>query len=313
MKVLVTGGSGFIGRYLVRELLGHGYEVRVLTRRESMGIESVEVSHGDITDMDTILPALEGIDAVFHNAAYATDWGKKEEIYRTNVKGTKNVAEACSTAGVDRMVFTSSAGIYGFPNSSKEITEESPKKPLNTYHKSKLDAEIELEKFGDMNISVVRPPLVLGAGAKASEITISRIEQGRMAYIGEGNNFISIAHPADVSRCLRLALERGSDGGKYNVVSFICTIRELFGEIAARLGVEAPGRHVPYPIAYAIAFFSELFSKNEPSLTRFRVKSLGTTRSISCEKAEKELGYEPEFDMPSTVDDMVSWYRRLHV
>jgi len=62
-------------------------------------------------------------------------------------------------------------------------------------------------------------------------------------------------------------------------------------------------------VAYTAAFFSEMFSRNEPSLTRFRVKSLGTTRSISCEKAVRELGYEPEFDMPATVEDMVSWYK----
>jgi len=307
MKVLVTGGSGFIGRHLVNELLEHGYEVRVLTRNTSAIIEGVEIAHGDITDVDTILPALEGVDAVFHNAAYATDWGKKKEIYRTNVGGTENVAEACRTAGVDRMVFTGSAGIYGFPNSSEEITEESPKKPLNIYHRSKLDAEIALGEFDDMNISTVRPPLVLGAGAKAAEIILSKIEQNKMAYIGSGSNSISIAHPADVGRCLRLALERG--GGTYNVVSFICTIRELFEEIAARLGVEPPQKHVPYSVAYTAAFFSEMFSRNEPSLTRFRVKSLGTTRSIRCEKAMKELGYEPEFDMPATVEDMVSWYK----
>jgi len=307
MKVLVTGGSGFIGRYLVRELLGHGYEVRVLTRNPSAVIEGAEVSHGDITDVNTILPALEGIDAVFHNAAYATDWGKKDEIYKANVEGTKNVAGACMTAGVDRMVFTSSAGIYGFPNSDREITEESHMKPLNTYHKSKLDAETALEKFDGLRVSAVRPPLVLGAGAKAAEIILSRIEQKNMTYIGSGSNKISIAHPADVGRCLRLALEAKRDGA-YNVVSFVCTIRELFEEIAASMGAEPPRKHVPYPVAYIAAFFSEMFSKSEPSLTRFRVKSLGTTRSISCEKAVKELGYKPEFDMPATVEDMVSWY-----
>ncbi len=307
MKVLVTGGSGFIGRHIVNELLGHGYEVRVLTRNPSAVIKGAEIAHGDITDVKTIIPALEGVEAVFHNAAYATDWGKKEEIYNTNVEGTRNVARACEEKGVHRMVFTSSAGIYGFPDTSEKITEESPKKPLNTYHKSKLDAEISLKKFEDMEISVIRPPLVLGAGAKASMLILSKIEQGKMAYIGSGENLISIAHPADVARCLRLALEK--DGGTYNVVSFVCTIKELFEEIAKELKVKAPQKHVPYSLAYAASLFSEAFSRKEPSLTRFRVKSLGTTRNISHEKAVKELGYKPKYDLKSTVHDMVSWYK----
>jgi len=97
-------------------------------------------------------------------------------------------------------------------------------------------------------------------------------------------------------------------GSTYNVVSFISPVRDIFEEIARKLGVKPPEKHVSYAIAYAVAFFSEMFSRKEPSLTRFRVKSFGTSRRISCEKAKKELGYEPEFDLKMTVGDMISWY-----
>ena len=89
MKVLVTGGTGFIGRYLVDELIENGYDVRILTRRQFKS--KFEMVKGDITKPETILNALDGIDAVFHNAAYAMDWGKKNIFYKVNVEGTRNL------------------------------------------------------------------------------------------------------------------------------------------------------------------------------------------------------------------------------
>ncbi len=309
MRVLITGGSGFIGSHLVKELVGHGYEIKILTRQSSLEDSGISIARGDITRPETLLSALEGVDAVFHNAAYAADWGKRKEIYSINVEGTVNVAKACRKKGIERMVFTSSAGVYGFPGTLEEITEDSPKKPLNVYQKSKLDAEAALRKFGDMHISIIRPSLVLGGGAKAAEVMLSKIEQGKMAYIGSGNSRISIAHPEDVAMCLRLALEKDKEGGVYNVLSFISPVKQLFEEIARQLGVEAPKKRVTYSIAYIAAYLEELFAGKEPSLTRFRVKSFGTTRNISYEKAGRALGYEPKFDLQSTVRDMVSWYK----
>jgi len=266
MKVLVTGASGFIGRYIVKDLLNHGYEVRAFVRKK-VEIEGAEIFIGDITKRETIEEALSSIDAVFHNAAYASDYGKKEDFYRVNIEGTKNVANACMKKEIKKMVYTSSAGIYGFPNTNEWITEESPKKPINVYQKTKLLSEDLLQKY-DMPLTIIRPPLVLGAGGKASFLLLSKIEKGKLSYIGSGDNYITIAHAADVAQCLRLAVEKGKDKEAYNVVK-------------------------------------------EPSLTKFRVKSFGTTRRISCEKAKKELGFKAMYDLKATVEDMVRWYKNL--
>lgn len=309
MKVLVTGASGFIGRYLLNELMEHGYEVRALTRR-AIKVEGVEVMKGDITKLSTLQKAFHGIDAVFHNAAYAADYGDRRKFFEVNVEGTRNVAEMCKKNGVGRIIYTSSAGVYGFPNTNEWITEDSPKKPINAYQRSKLEAENVLNEYEDIHISVVRPPLVLGAGAKAAFMLLSKMEEQKMAYIGDGKNYITIAHPKDVALCLRLALEKDEEGDIFNVVSFVCRIEELYKEIANELGVEEPKKHMPYFLAYFFAFLSETFAK-EPSLTRFRVKSFGTTRRISCEKAKKKLGYKPGYDLKATVRDMVEWYKGI--
>lgn len=310
MRVLVTGASGFIGRYLVKKLAERGYEVFALARR-NFKIEFAEVIRGDITDIESLLPAVSKVDAVFHNAGYADDRGKKRDFYRVNVNGTKNVAEACRMKGVQRIVYTSSAGVYGFPNKKEPLTEESPKKPMNAYHKSKLEGENVLKKYTEMKISVIRPPLVLGAGARAGETILKRIENGKIAYIGNGENFISIAHPIDASSCMIKALEKDEEGDVFNAVSFHCRIRELIEEITREMNIELKEKHIPYSIAYLISIFSEKFSKNEFSLTRYRVKSFGRNRIISFEKAKKKLGYTPEYDLKKTVKEMVEWYKTL--
>ncbi len=308
MRVLVTGAGGFIGRYIVRELLDNGYEVVALSRKKRE-IEGAEVFTGDIRDAARMEEVINGFDAVFHNAAYASDYGKRRIFYEVNVEGTKNVAEACMANGVEKIVYTSSAGVYGFPNINEWITEDSPKKPINVYQKTKLMGEKLLLKY-ELDVRIVRPPLVLGAGGKASYLLLSRMENGELSYIGSGENFITIAHAADVAKCLRLALEKGRKGEAYNVVSFICRVRELFEEIAYQMGMEARLKHVPYHLAYIAAIFYEFFSK-EPSLTRFRVKSFGTTRRISWEKAREELNFQPAYDLKATVEDMVRWYRAI--
>lgn len=308
MKVLVTGGTGFIGRYLVDELLHHGYDVKILSRR---GGKQPSVIKGDITDIESIEKAVRDVDVVFHNAALAMDRGRKSVFYKVNVEGTRNIAEVCAKKSI-RVIYTSSAGVYGFPNTLEPIREDSPKRPLNAYQRSKLEGERILRQYG-LNVSIARPPLVLGAGSFATEFIISSIKKGNFLYVGDGNNYISIAHPKDVAKCLRLILEKDKDGDIFNIVSFSCRIRELVETIAKRLGVREPRRSIPYGIAYTVALLSELLALlgKEPKLTRFRVKSLGTNRIVSCEKARSKLGFVPDFNLDKTVEDMVSWYESM--
>ncbi len=306
MNILVTGGNGFIGRHIVKELEEHGYNVKIFCRSG----KGENVIRGDIRNYDEISKAVKGIDAVFHNAAHAMDWGRKKDFYESNVKGTENVVKACIENGIDRIIYTSSAGIYGFPNSMQPITEESPKKPLNAYQKSKLLGEKIILQH-DLHASIIRPPLVLGGGSRAAQILLSSIQNGSFSYIGNGETYIPIVHPKDVAKCLRLALEKDENGNAFNVVSFSCKIKEMVSRIADLMNVEEPKKHIPYFMAYSAAIFSELYGmlfKKEPKITRFRIKSMGTNRIISYEKARKLLGYAPSYNLEKTVKEMVEWY-----
>ncbi|MDG6228606.1 MAG: NAD(P)-dependent oxidoreductase [Candidatus Thermoplasmatota archaeon] len=304
MNILITGGTGFIGTHLIQELKKYDHTINVLTRNPSHHIPEVHPIKGDITEPQILSKALSDIDAVFHNAALAIDSGRKKEIKNVNIIGTRNLAEACVTNNVSRIIYTSSAGVYGFPNSKEPLIETSPKHPMNTYQLSKLEGEKVLQSYKELKTSIIRPPLVLGKGGMGSKVVVENLKQHRMPYIGSGTNHIPIVHPSDVSQCLRLALEKDTKGDIFNVVSFTCTIQELFKEITKKLSIPEPTKHVPYHLAYLNAVFSELFSPN-PRLTRFRLKTLATTRIINCDKAKKDLGFQPRYTLEKTVDDII--------
>lgn len=305
MIALVTGGSGFIGRYLIDDLLRHNYNVRTISRKQ-MQNKKVETFKGDITKPETLNSAFKDVDVVFHNAAYAMDQGDKKKIYSINVEGTKNIANFCVQNNISRMIFTSSAGVYGFPNKEVEIDEDYEKNPLNYYQNSKLLAEKILLDYTDLKVSIVRPTLVFGKGGKAVEILLNRIKQRNMMFIGDGNTKIPLVHPADVSQCLILAYEKDKKGDIFNAVSLICTVKDLLNEITNQLNINPIKKYVPYILAYLNAIFSETFSKKETALTRFRVKTFGTTRIVSNKKAIEELGFNPKYDLSSMVKDIIS-------
>lgn len=305
MIALVTGGSGFIGRYLIDNLLSKKYKVRTISRKP-MENKKVNSYKGDITKPETLKSAFKDVDVVFHNAAFAMDQGYKKKIYNINVEGTRNVAELCIQYNISRLIFTSSAGVYGFPNKEVEIDEEYEKNPLNYYHKSKLMAEKILLGYTDIKVSIVRPTLVFGKEGKAVEILINRIKQGNMMFIGQGNTKLSLVHPDDVAQCLSLACEKDKKGETFNAVSLICTVKELLNEITNQLNINPIKKHVPYTLAYLNAIFSENFLKKETALTRFRVKTFGTTRIVSNKKAIEKLGFNPKYNLTSMVKDMIS-------
>lgn len=310
MKVLVTGGTGFIGSYIVEELLNNGYNVSIISRRDLNGWNKrIEIIKGDITKPETISDAFKDVDIVIHNAAYSRDHGKKRVIYSVNVGGTKNVADACVRNNIDRLIYMSSAGVYGFPKTRKPINEDFPTRPMNAYQRSKLLGEKVLKEYKEIKTSIIRPPLVLGARGYTTKILLDNVSKG-LKLIGKGDNMISIVHPADVARCSRLVLERDNKGEVFNVVSFTVRMRDFLDKLADRLKVDKPKKRIPFLIAYLTAILCEHLS-SDPQITRFRVMTLRSNRIISCDKARKELGYRPTFDLEKTLDDMVEWYRSI--
>ncbi len=323
MQALVTGGTGFIGSHLTDQLLEQGYDVRVLRRTTSstqfLKGKKASFALGDMTDKESLVHACEQVDVVFHVAALPRDWGPKKTFFEINFDGTKNLLDACIKNKVSRFVFMSSAAVYGFPRTHKPLTEDDKKRPTAKYGKSKLMAEQLLWEYAkkyDITVSAIRSPLVIGPrDYLIAPFLVQALKKGRLFYIGNGQQQISISDGRDVAFCLRLCGETEKAYGQvYNVKSFDSTPKQLIETLAEKIHVTAPKTHRSYLSAYFLASFIEglwaLRMKQNPPFTRHKVKVLGHTRQLDITKAEQDLSYRPRYTIRSTIDDLVAWHQQ---
>ncbi len=296
MRALVTGGTGFIGSHLIDELLEQGYDVRVLRRNTSnitlLEDKKLSFEIGDLTDTESLVRACPQVDVVFHIAALPRQ-------------------------KIPRFVFMSSAAVYGFPKTQQPLTEEYRKNPTAKYGESKLCAEGLVWGYGmkhNITVSAIRSPVVTGPRDRLIALfLIKALQQGRLFYIGDGNQKISVSDGRDVAHCLRLAGEsQKANGQAYNVKSFDSTPRQLIETLAERLQLPVPEKHRTYSRAYILGCIVEgiwmLQRKENPPFTRHKVKVLGTPRLIDITKATQELNYTPRYTFTNTIDDIISWY-----
>ena len=211
--ILVTGGSGFIGRYLVKKLIRMGEDVRVLVRRRMPG-EEVEVAFGDVTDRDSVKKAFDGVDKVYHLAAIFRHGINPEEIWRVNYHGTKNVVKEALRKNA-RLLHVSTVGVLGYAN-SRPLNESTPFNPNpNAYSRSKAKAEqevLEMQKRG-LDSVIVRPAFVYGIGSRYGlNLLIEMVVKGRLRWIiGDGRNYIHPVHVEDLVGALITVMEHGKD------------------------------------------------------------------------------------------------------
>lgn len=319
MLALVSGGTGFIGSHLVDELIDKGYNVRVLKRITSKDIflkgKKVTYSFGDLVDPKSLEKACSGVDIIFHVAAIPKDWGPKKAFFEINLKGTKNLLDACVINKVPKFVYMSSAAVYGFPKTNRPITEDYPKKPNAKYGLTKFKSEQLLWRIGaekNIFVSSLRSPLVTGPrDSMIAPFLIKAVKSNRFFYIGDGNQQISISDGRDVAHCLRLIGEnKKANGQVYNIKSFDATPKQLIEKLSEKLGVIPPKQHRTYIQAYFLASFIEglwsLFKKGEPPITKHKIKVLGNTRILDITKAQRELNYKPQYNYISTIEDIIS-------
>ena len=271
MVVYVTGASGFVGGHVARVLREHGHNVRDYWV--------------DVLDAPRLCRAVEGCDAVVHVAALYSFTAPARELEAVNVQGTRNVIDACRTAGVTRLLATSSCATCG-PVAGRQATEDDfpPDWELAVpYKRTKLEAERLVLGAGG---TCVNPTTPVGEGDRAPTPTgamIRGVPTGRFrAYPRIGVNVVDVR---DVARGHVLALERGRPGERYLLGAVDLTMRELFATVADLAGRPRPRIPVPYPAIRAGAALG-LVNRNQAILAK-------TPAYFSWAKAERELGYRP--------------------
>jgi dihydroflavonol-4-reductase len=271
MRVYVTGASGFVGGHVANALREQGYQVRD--------------DWVDLLDAARLHRAVAGCDAVVHVAALYSFTAPARELEAVNVRGTRNVIDACRTAGVARLVATSSCATCG-PVPGRQATEDDfpPEWELAVpYKRTKLEAERLVLAAGG---TCVNPTTPVGEGDRAPTPTgamIRGVATGRFrAYPRIGLNVVDVR---DVARGHVFALEHGRPGERYLLAGVDLTVRDLFAAVADLAGRPRPRIPVPYPAIRAGAALG-LVNRNEAILAR-------TPAYFSWAKAERELGYRP--------------------
>ncbi|MFW9919756.1 MAG: NAD-dependent epimerase/dehydratase family protein [Candidatus Thorarchaeota archaeon] len=319
----VTGGNGFVGSHIVRELEKRGHDITLLLRKSSnldliSGVSFKTVT-GDVTDFSSLISGIPNdTEWLFHNAAIMADWGGKQHFIPVNVEGTRNILEVVRKKDIPCLIHTSSTAVYGFPNKVEPMVEDDEWKPMNTYQKSKAEAEkliLEYTETYGVKVTRVRPPTVVGKGDLfTGPQIIERIKNESMVTFGGGNNLQSFAHGEDVGSCIVLAAEHfeKSAGNAYNVCSFTSTMREFIEGIADEVNAKKKFQNFPYTMALGLGrmaggLYRAFNRKKAPPITAFVVKLFGSNYVVSAQKAIHELGFRPKWDLESTVKDMVAW------
>jgi len=320
MRALVTGATGFVGAAVARALLKEGWEVRALVRKSSdrRNVQSVETVEGDLADVSSLARALSGCEGLFHVAAdYRLGAFDPQELYKTNVEGTRNVLNAARDAGVRRVVYTSSVATIGIPKDGTPGTEESPstlEDMIGHYKRSKYLAEEvarEAAKAGTA-VVIVNPSTPVGPGDVKPTPTgqlVFDAAAGRMpAYVDTGLN---IVHVDDVANGHLLAYHRGRVGERYILGGQDMTLREILIEIARLVGRKPPSVRLPSGVVMPIAYVAEAFARVTGRSTRVTVEGVRMARKLmffSSAKAARELGYQWRAPTQAFVD-AIEWFR----
>lgn len=324
-NVLITGATGFLGRYLIEEFLTAGYNVIVQGRNKEK-LEDLKNKYGvktfecDLSDIHN-----RGLDVqyVVHAAAMSTVWGKYEDFYQTNVVGTRNVCEFCIKNRVKKLIHISSPSIYSGNKDNFDIKEKDFDKNnhLNFYIKTKIEAEDVVKDFRKQGLSIciIRPRALFGIGD--TSIIPRLIKANRTIGIplfNKGKNLVDITCVENVAYACRLALEsNAAEGRAYNITNGEPRqFKEILEELFEKIGETPKYKALPLPLMYALATVLEgiykLFkiTKKEPAITKYTIITLGHSQTLNIDSAIRDFSYRPKLSLSEGIEKYANYVRQ---
>lgn len=311
MYALVTGATGFLGRYLVEQLCARGDRVRGMVRRKDplLAALGVEQSVGDIRDAEAVDRACAGVDTVFHTAAIAGIWGRWEDFYQTNYVGTQHVLAACHRHEVPRLVFTSSPSVTfdGDDQSGVDESEPYPTTWLAYYPQTKALAEqlVLTANTPQLSTCALRPHLIWGPRDRhLIPRLIERARAGQLRRIGPGNNVIDMIYVENAAQAHLQAADALTPDSRVAGQAYFLSQGEpvncwqWINELLALAGLAPIRRSIPLGVAYVAGALLESMAKlmgstSEPRMTRFLALQLAKDHYFNISRARRDFGYHP--------------------
>ena len=321
MTTLVTGATGFVGSHVARQLVASGQSVRVLVRTSSnlrlLDDIAVERVVGDLRDATSLDRVMQGVRRVFHVAADYRLWTRHpEELYDSNVEGTRRLIASAQRAGVERIVYTSTVATIAVPRHGalpNEATQAGLDEMIGHYKRSKFLAEqvaVDAAKSG-APVVIVNPTAPVGPGdwkpTPTGRIILDFLRGKMPAYVDTGLNVVAVE---DVAAGHLLAAEKGRVGERYILGGRNMTLKEILDALSAITGRRAPRVKLPHVVALMAGYADEMYSRmagREPQIPVEGVKMSRHKMFVESDKAARELGYKPG-KIEAALERAVRWY-----
>lgn len=322
MKVLVTGGTGFTGKALVRRLIEMGHQVVALDYKEGLKTQEIrdwgaEVILGSVTDVDVVRRSVEGAEVVHHVAAAFREMDVPERhYYEVNVEGTRNVLQAALDAGVRKVIYCSTCGVHGNVD-HPPAGEDAPIRPADYYQRTKWEAEPLAREFFERGLrtTILRPAAIYGPGdPERFYLIFKRVAGGTFPMFGNGR---TLYHPLYIDNLIDafiLGMEDGKGDGEAYLIADeqYIEIEDLVRRVGKALGTDVRIPHYPvWPVVVAghiVEKACKPFGINPPIFPR-RVDWYRQNRAFRIDKARRELGYQPRVGIDEGLRRTAEWYR----
>ena len=324
MKVLVTGGGGFLGSAIVRMLHERGDEVSVLGRGTypHIGPYITRMFQADIRNAPAVAHACEGMDVVFHVAALAGIWGRSSDFWSINVEGTRNVVEACRANGVSRLILTSTPSVVFGKDDLCGVDELTlyPSRHLATYSETKAVAERMVLAANSPTLATValRPHLIFGPGdPHLIPRVIARAGQGRLVQVGDGKNLVDVTYIDNAADAHVKAADALTLGGRCAGRAYFISqgkpvsLWPWLNELLTAVGVPTVTRSMSFRNAYRAGIAFETAYRvfgivREPPMTRFLATQLAKSHYFDISCARRDFGYDPTISTADGVQRLVA-------
>jgi len=320
MTTLVTGAAGFLGSHVTRQLVARGDDVRVLMRPSSTNRAiadlSLEYVTGDLRDPASLDRAMKDVKRVFHVAADYRLWARrKQDIYDSNVGGTKNLLDAAKRAGVEQLIYTSTVATIAVdrPQHPNEFTDARLEEMVGHYKRSKWLAEKEALSSAKNGLPVIvaMPTTPVGPWdwkpTPTGKIMLDFLNGKMPGYVETGLNFVGVE---DCAAGHLLIAEKGKVGERYLLGGQNLTLKQMLDALSKITGLPAPKLKIPHGLALGVAYASTVFSRllgREPGIPVEGVKIARHMMFVDCSRAQRELGFKAG-PVAAALERAVRWY-----